>query len=526
MAAIKYEKTIVWSMLLVVVFLLKSNTLYQVPVWDSTMSIFSAAAYLYETDFNLMALIQQEGWLNAEPNVHSLSLMTWLTASVMWLTNGSEIMLPLLHLLQFVMTAFLLLGLYLFIRPILQWKISILVCLATLVCPIFWVQAGYMYMEIPIALCTIYALLNWSENKFYHAVLWVTLACMVKSFGLVVVATLAIASLIESRPLKHRLLRLAGLLILPVLVEYLKIISAPSQVPVDAMSYVQYLQLVFFPRFIHVPDMVLLISVAFLASIIRYKQIIFVLSHPPCISQKGKIINHQRRILSYILIAVFVFFILTVPLTGGKFWPLARYYVLIIPFLIFLSADFFRIMFFMVLQQFQININARPRLEKAEMMTVVFLLGLITFFLLNQSGRFYPGSSQTIGAFSIIERSGQYVDYLSVQQAGIKAISEIKNTPVFVNRPDYYNVSSPLFGYVNKKLPNVKLVLREPYVHAQLKDYPQHFFMLYSNQGHGGEIMLAVIIEAEKNAKNEVKIAVQYERNGFKVSLVEIKQFL
>ena len=55
---------------------IKFDTLLAPPVWDTAMGVFPPAIFLFENSFNLLELINQPGWWEGGPNVHSVSLWT------------------------------------------------------------------------------------------------------------------------------------------------------------------------------------------------------------------------------------------------------------------------------------------------------------------------------------------------------------------------------------------------------------------------------------------------------------------
>ena len=73
------------------------------------MGIFPPAIYLYETNFDIRSLLQQGNWWEGGPNVHSLSLLTWIIAAVMTLTDSPQTTIAIVHLLTFGVFAWTLL---------------------------------------------------------------------------------------------------------------------------------------------------------------------------------------------------------------------------------------------------------------------------------------------------------------------------------------------------------------------------------------------------------------------------------
>ena len=135
--------TLFWLMLIII---LKHDVLLAPPVWDTAMGVFPPAIYLYENNFDVLSLLKEPNWWEAGPNVHSLSLVTWVIALVMNLTNDAGHTFLVLHSLTFLLTAF---GLTYYVRLVRSFGIDASIAFASalfvLVFPLVLVQVGYMY---------------------------------------------------------------------------------------------------------------------------------------------------------------------------------------------------------------------------------------------------------------------------------------------------------------------------------------------------------------------------------------------
>ena len=84
-----------------IVVLLKWPTLTEPPVWDAAFGLFPAAAELANNGFNLPNLLQQPTYQNGGPNCHAESLVTWITAAVLWAAGQGPRAFSILHVLHF-----------------------------------------------------------------------------------------------------------------------------------------------------------------------------------------------------------------------------------------------------------------------------------------------------------------------------------------------------------------------------------------------------------------------------------------
>ena len=206
-----------FCLVFLLVLLLKWNTLLQPPVWDTAMGLFPAALTLAENGFDLMELLGMPGYADGGPNSHATSLITLATAAVLWISGGGTRGFLILHLLHFAGAALALLTLFRLARPVFGGVTSVLLCVSVLLHPIFSTQVGYLYMQMPLFLFAALALLAWTERRFWPAVLWATAAYATKETGIIVPATLVLATLLERHGISDKAMRVAKIAVLPVL---------------------------------------------------------------------------------------------------------------------------------------------------------------------------------------------------------------------------------------------------------------------------------------------------------------------
>lgn len=202
---------------LTLIFGVKWYALFQPPVWDTAMGLFPAALTLSANGFDLLELLAMPEYLDGGPNTHSMSLVTLITAVVLRVTGGGgPASFVMLHLLHFSVAAYALVVLYRFSKPVFGRVTTPLFCLAVLLFPIFSTQVGYLYVEMPLFLCAVSALHAWTDRRFWPAVLWATAALALKETGIIVPATLVIATLVEDRGARLKVKRMALIMTPPV----------------------------------------------------------------------------------------------------------------------------------------------------------------------------------------------------------------------------------------------------------------------------------------------------------------------
>ena len=101
-----------FSLVFLLILLLKWDTLLQPPVWDTAMGLFPPALTLADNGFDLLELLAMPGYEDGGPNVASTSLVTLGTAAVLWATGGGTGAFLILHLLHFAVAAVALLTLF------------------------------------------------------------------------------------------------------------------------------------------------------------------------------------------------------------------------------------------------------------------------------------------------------------------------------------------------------------------------------------------------------------------------------
>lgn len=483
----------------VLVALCKWPTLQQPPVWDTAMGVFAPAVYLFRHDFDLFGLLGQPGWMDGGPNVHTLSIWTWIVAGCLRLTRDAQTAFVLLHLLTWLLTAAAGLCLYRLARLLLAPPLALLTCLLTFFLPVVFVQTGYIYLEIPLALCTLAALLAWCHGRQWQAVLLCALGVAIKTTMLAPIAALMVAAALARSPARRRLLILAALLLAPAARLLIgELAGRPRGSPWD-MSFGQHLVDLLRHKLMTVPDVYALLLAAPLVGLWRWRNLRFGL-RAPAGADGGAARVALTRALTVGTVAMFLLALLTLPLSGKSAPFLPRYAVMILPLAVLAVVDF-----------------AAWRLPQRQV--VAATLAAICLCVLNLDGRFYrPDHS----SFAVVERSMQYRHYLRVQQLGLRALADRPvATPAWFCRADAFLAADPLVGYVDAPLPQAHNVLALPFSRWHLADYPEHFYLLQTNPWHGGEQIKRTLAEAHADPSWRVQTT-EFRSGGFRSALHEL----
>lgn len=506
------QSTLVFLVSLIVTGLLNAAYLHMPPVWDAAAGNFAPAIYLYENGFDIRSLLNQPGYANAGPNVHSLGLMTILTWGVMKLAGGeSGVYFPVLHLLQIVLSALVLTTVYEMARRLFGslLAVGITVLLGTL--PVFLVQTSYLYTEIAGALLLLLWANAWASRDYPRMVAYLILACAVKAIGFMLLPVQFLLLAVDrSLPSRQRASVMVISLAIPIGLELLEASSArvisfagPGAITVGPV----------FDALVQVPDLLVLVVFSLAIPLLGLAR--------EAARRKSRLLDNavmmangdycSRLWLGVALMPpAFMLFLISAPLSGCDFFPLPRYYVWILPFMLFIFAR---------------GLVAIPFWFLAKQHLAMLILMLFAgFSVMNRNGNFYPAGLAAT-SFSIAERSFEYIDYYRTQRAGVRAAAErAARLPIFVTRGEYYFLSSPLMGYVDKKVENIRFILSPPYNSGKLSDYPENFVILdlNSNHYHGIHLVESIVEQASNDNKYYVEKIANDQYGRYHTSLFKI----
>ena len=500
---------------------LNTSLIHMPPVWDAASGVFAPAIYLYETGFDFKALLSEPGYLSGGSHVHSLSLVTLLTAVVFWLTKGSKFSIPVLHGVQFLFTTVALTATYRLARLSCGRFTGGLLALMVLVFPVFRVQTGYLYTEILGAALVLLTLYAWVRQKHCWAIFFVFLACADKSLGLPIAGALAVVIAIDAKlPMTMRVRYSAVLIILVGLLEYGKWTLQPMN-NTTIERHLSSLD-VFFYRLIMTPDLIVLICIALLWVLFLFseigKQDKLILRELSEHTQRGE--RERVSVGLALFVCAFLMFFLMASQYVKIFIPLVRYYVWILPLLLLILMEAIQ----STIAWASRILGKKPSVRAYLVARNSVLIASVVLSLYNSDGNLYPNIDGK-RKFSIAERSLEYLKYYDVQRYGVESVAgHDQGLPVFVTRGEYYFLSSPLMGYVPTRIKDLRLILQPPYDAARLRDYPSDFMLLdsFSNSFHGQTSLMTILREARGNNRYEVMTVDSHANGPYMTTLYRI----
>ena len=512
-----------FSLVFLLILILKWNTLLQPPVWDTAMGLFPPALTLAENGFDLIELLGMPGYEEGGPNGHSTSLLTLATSGVLWISGGGTRGFLILHLLHFAGAALALLTLFRLARPVFGGGTTLLLCASALLHPVFSTQVGYLYMEVPLFLFAALALLAWTERKFWPAVLWATLAYATKETGIIVPATLALATLLERHTSAERAKRVGQIVALPVLWTMVVAVLGRIAVSPEDFSFLPALGAIYggivpyLERFLfNVPDLLAYI-VAFFVTLVVFARPIFGALRGEPLDPSTRDQGHQELIVlghSGVLIVFFILlFMVALPVAAGFTIVLPRYYVMILPFLLLWLG-------------YGVKRLLAPRLNSPA--AVCFVI-LSAFFALNTNGVLYPIDIDTEGPGNdppLTERSNAYRRLLALEMDAIRALEELpEGVPIYYGHYEHYLFQYPGLGYASGPLSNghnfkveslAELIRGEP--------MPPCVYALFNYPWLGGEKIRGLIGFAEDTPGLSAEVVEEFRDGRYVIILARIRR--
>jgi hypothetical protein len=507
---------------LFIVLILKWPTVTQPPVWDTAMGLFPAAITLAENGFNVVELLGMPDYFEGGPNTHSTSPVTFITAVVLKVSGGGGTALVILHLLHFAAAAMALVFLFRLARPVFGSLGTFLLCLSVLLHPVFSVQVGFLYMEVPLFLCAVAALHAFASQRFRGAVFWSALAYATKEAGIIVPATLAAATLLENRSLSARLRRVGLLLAFPVLwTVTIPLVTRFSEGGTAGPSLVSTFSNAFggfwhyLDRFLfNVPDLLILLLVFLTTAVFFGTDLVRVLREEPP-SKMNDRERQARRVLGYsgIMIVFFLLlFFVALPIGFGYTIILPRYYVVVLPFLLMWAG-------------YAAQRLGASRLDSPAAVCFAILCGL---FALNGHGVLYPMDIDTEGPGNdpaLTERSNAYRRLQAIQVEAIQYLETLpEGTPVYYGHYEHYLFTYPGMGYANAPLSNGHDFSVESL--AELirgESFPPCVYALFNYPWLGGEKIRGLIRFADESPVLSSEIVREFRDGRYVIVLVLIR---
>lgn len=503
------------------ILLVKWPALFEPPIWDAAFGLFPAAGELADSGFNLVRLLQLPTYHQGGPNCHAESVVTWLTALVLGALGKGPESFVILHLLHFATAAVTLAVLQQFIAENLgrieAWAISA----ATFACPLFSVQTGAMYFEIPLAACAVGALTAYAKGRIGSALIWSCLAVLVKQVGVIVPAVLIVAVILRRESWWKRIAMIAGLAVPAGLVAGLPLIGTPilkaAASPIVHDNWWSFMTLNHMPYLKAIPDIATAFGVLIIVSIFFAPGIWRSLREacPQSTSTPQRNANPAdtgaRAALFFSLACLqmlaFAGFFFVVPFFGRlDFYCLPRYFVFLLPMLAFGLA-------------YAMSVTTSRRVAVAGMIVTSI------WFVLNRDGTWYPPAQRNNGAMA--ERSESCRWLAAIQQDATRSIARVPaENLVLYGLPEHYFLHHPWMGYAEKPHPGgrcVTLTLERPQS-LKLDDLPDRFYVMVDAVILGGRELRAIVREAKADPTRHVRVIGNYVREPYQVSLYEISR--
>jgi hypothetical protein len=462
---------------LALILSIKYDTLLAAPVWDTAMGVFPPAIFLYETNFDLLALVKLPGWWEGGPNIHTFSPWTWFIALVMNTSGSPTITFAIIHFVTFMINAF---AISVFVRTLYRGEVSSHLALMSglflLLTPFVLVQIGYMYTESLVMSCSVLAWASWHNKCETGAVLFALIAIAIKLTG-VVIAICLVPLLILRLIRKFSYKRLLQLISLPLALYIL--MSAKSwlgELPSTHQMTWGSQETIFNQlqwRMATTPDITNFIYLSALAAFcyVIYQWRLNPETNP--VRLLGRLgTSNGSQFIALVYTPVFGIGIIVMSFSGILF--LHRYAVPMIPFAII---------------QLVLLVKA---LKFQRELSFIFLIGCLVS-IYNHGGVLYPATK----AFSIVETSHAYKTYVLAQKKIIEEVGKLGNEiPIYVSREIDYMTSHPMIGYVTEVKPNIEGIYKQRYAGMSLEDFSDEYYVVLTNSGHGGKRIKKLIEQA------------------------------
>ncbi len=466
--------------LFVLILLLRYSALDQPAVWDGSFGVFPAAETLVTNGFDYGNLLSQPGYQAAGPNVHSLSVVTLLTALVMLVVDGTAVFVTL-HVLHFALAALAGAGVYRVGRHALPDRLAIAAAVAGIAAPVVMTQAGDIYLETPVLAATAWAADAMLRRRPAAAAVWASAAVLVKESGIIVALGLALFALVADGGARRR--------------DALTVATAPSLLALLAMLVLQTGEGGFAFSLsgivqttgpsvrltLNMPDMVALLA-------------LFLLLRPAVVDRP--LVGDAERTEAAIRLEVLVrtlllsFVVVHVVAGGFGFATLPRYWVQVVPFTV-------------------IGTTLVVRRLLTERTALIALAATTAVFVVNLNGTLYPSDGQN--NFASLERSGEYAQLLDVHLATAAAITELPDdVPLFYGRAHHYWMTYPRSGYVDAPVVHGINVDATPrYADGDLADYPDDFYAVFDRGVPGSKALYDMLVAADLSPHHDAEVVTE-----------------
>ena len=528
------SRTRLFGVWLGIILFLKWPAIAEPPVWDAVFGLFPAAGDLADSGFNLSSLLQKPTCRVGGPNTHSESLVTWITAGVLWLLGKGPQAFAVLHVLHFCVAAWTLAVLQRFTTELWGRTLAWMFCGMLLLCPLFRVQVGALYFEIPLTACTVAAVVAYDNGQLKRAIVWSTLAVLVKQAGLVVAGALALAALCQPGSLAKRFGRSVSFAASGLAAAFWPLVSTPVLSGVKDNSppgsWWKFLTESHFGYLSAIPDITAAFCLVALIGLFRLREVwssltsdaanhsdpvsappagapINAESDQPVASNAGSTMGTPTSALgvSFLLVAMFALFFYVMPyLARLVVLGLPRYFVFILPFIFLALTHWLTLLF-------------SPR------RTAIVLAGVAMLFVANQDGRWYP--KDELDEISVLERSESYRLVVAAQREAAQTAANLPDDAViFYGFEDHFFQKYSWLGYANRTHPGGRALFlpEERPKSTKMEDLPERFFVIYANPKLFGYQAHLILRSASKDPTRKVRLFRRCQRGPYRIDIYEV----
>ena len=412
-----------------------------------------------------------------------------------------------------------------------------LFCGMLLLCPLFRAQVGAMYFEIPLATCTMMAVVAYVRGDFRQALIWGTLCVLVKTTGLVVIGALAVATLCQQGSLIRRCGRSLTLASCGFAAAFWPLLASDSDQMVmkvePSSSFWQHLREYHY-RFLSIPDLTAAVGLVVLIGFSRPREIWRSLADQPALRQNMPLgvppqesfpaeadpsvrvnespsfqISSRVTGVSFLLVVMFALFIGVLPYYAHRgVLGLPRYLVFLLPFVFFALTHW---------------LVVRMSLRRAAMA----LAAVSILFVGNREGLWYPTDERD--EISTLERGENYRWLVEVQRESTQAAADLPDDVViYYGFAEHFFMANPWMGYTNRTHPGGRqlYVGGRRTVSLKSEDHPERFFVIYSNPGVLGFEAHILLANASKDPSRKVRIHRRCQRGPYRIDVVEVTKIV
>lgn len=489
---------------------LKWSSVFMPPIWDEAVSVFSAADYLAGHHFDVAGMLREPGC-----GAHWVSLMSFISALVMWGLGGGKVAWAVLHVLQWCLGAAAGVVFMRLLAPVTGRGVAWLGGLLLLATPVMLGQLGSMYVEVPVLLFGVGAVSLFMAGRHGLAATMCVLACFTKESGFLVAASLGFAVLWDRTTGWRQRLPRALMYVVPSLLLVLVtglcvagVASVPRGLPAQAWERFKlisestwWVSCNFFPD-----HLIILVGAGLLAVFLmaRQCQVLWRQRSAVAMAQETRL-----EIVAAVFVAGYlVFYFVLVPLVWNDPNYLPRYLVQALPFIIILLLRL-------------------PSMRAHPGAASVVLVALLLCGLANRRGILYRPTP--FSDMSMLERSEEITDGYAVTRDCLAMAERVipPGVPLVMCPPTFLLTQHPSFGYVSRALPNAINVLDSGRAAAFLASdpdvLPPRFALLYDFPRLGGpRIKQLIRFSGANGALFELRQTHQFSRGCYRAVLVEV----